>query len=193
MDRAGIIGLLARYLVLIFLGVFITIFYTIFTPLTVYSSYFILSLILEGVRLVPETISFFNPVTVIFFKGYFAKIIPACVGGAAYYLLVILNLGTPMPPVKRVKSLAFLILAFLVLNVVRIVSFALIVPRGYSYFDLAHELTWYVGSTLMVVIIWFVNVFIFKIDKVPFYSDLKNLYIDSVSSANTKKGAVKND
>ncbi len=186
MDKKELIGIISRYFILLLLGVFISLFYVIFTPLTVYSSYFILSKIMDDVRLVPEVISFFNPATVIFFKGYFARIIPACVAGSAYYLLTILNLGTPMPKSKRLKSLLFVMLAFLILNVARISIFAFLVPKGYQYFDFAHELVWYLGSTLMVALIWFANVFIFGLDKVPFYSDLKKIYLEAISKGEVK-------
>ncbi len=186
MNKRDLYLLVGRYSLLLIFGFFISIFYFIFTPLTVYSSFFILSKVMEEVRLVPEVISFVNPATVIFFKGYFARIIPACVAGSAYYLLLILNLSTPMSYGKRAKTLAFSLILFFLLNVARIAVFAVLVPQGYAYFDLAHELTWYIGSTFMVVVIWFLSVFIFKISEIPLYSDLKILYEEAVYQRRSK-------
>ena len=77
------------------LGVY-GVFYLIFTPLTVYPSYWILHS-LYGASLMSGT--------VIFLKGYYATIIPACVAGSAYYLILILNLSTPMPLAKTSSSM----------------------------------------------------------------------------------------
>lgn len=165
-------SLIVRYFILLIIGLTnLSIIYWVFTPLTVYGSYFILSKLTEA-SLISSTVIFTN--------GYYAKIIPACVGGAAYYLLLILNLTTPMKVKQRVYTLIFSLISFLLLNIIRITLFALLVPKGYHYFDLAHELTWYVGSTVFVVIIWFSSTFGFHIKEMPIYSDLKSLYNQSL-------------
>ncbi len=170
MKKKGIINIFLRYITLAVLGLNnLFIFYFIFTPITIFTSYFILNL--------------FDPITIlvksantIIFKDFTIKIIPACVAGAAYYLLLILNLTTPMKKRKRVNSLIFLILSFFILNIIRIVAFTLLASGGFKYFDLAHKTTWYFGSTVMLIIIWFANVKIFKIKEIPVYIDLKNIY-----------------
>jgi hypothetical protein len=63
---------------------------------------------------------------VIFIKGYYAEIINACIAGAAYYFLLILNLSTPMEISKRIKSLVFMFLTFLIINILRIIHLELI-------------------------------------------------------------------
>ncbi len=180
MDKSRVFSLVIRYLVLILLGLGnLYIFYLIFTPLTIYPVFYILSKFFDPIFFLSKT-----PIPAIFFKGYIAHIIPACVAGSAYYLLLILNLTTPMKISKRIYSILFLFIGFLIINIIRIAVFALLVPRGYQYFDITHELTWYFGSTIMVVILWFANILIFKIREIPIYSDIKSLYYEATKHAN---------
>lgn len=160
--------LCARYFVLLLIGLSgMSLFYTLFTPLTVYSVYGILSLTFESATLLANN--------VLFFDGVYAQIIPACIAGAAYYLLLILNLSTPMKEWTRFKSILFISVSFLLVNIVRIVVFAMILSEGYQYFDAAHSIVWHLGSTVIVAAIWFINVQLFKIGGVPVYSDMRNL------------------
>ena len=166
-------ALIARYSILVILAFSnLYIFYKIFTPLTVYPVFWILKS-LYGAQFLQGNI--------IFIKGYYAEIISACVAGAAYYLLLILNLTTPMHIEKRVKSLLAIVFSFLILNIIRILIFIILLFRGYQYFDITHELVWYFGSTLMVVLIWFVNVWIFNINGVPIYIDMLMIFEDITS------------
>jgi len=168
-EKNGVLYLVLRYGVLVLLGLFnLRLFYLIFTPLTVFPVYRVLSLIDPSSRLLGSNL--------IFFSGFYAEIIPACVAGAAYYLLFIFNLTTPMQWSQRWKSLLFLVFSFLFLNILRILVFAGLLSSGFQYFDVAHKLTWYFGSTVMVVIVWFVNVWIFKIKNIPIYTDMKDLF-----------------
>jgi|TARA_Y100000034_G_C6885223_1_gene406347 exosortase/archaeosortase family protein len=187
-------NILIRYLALLVLGVSnLLLFYLIFTPLTFYPVLWALQSLYDAVLStgsITLTCSTINSIpflsnllssiacldTTILFKGYYASIIPACIAGSAYYLLLILNLSTPMPRKTRIKSILFLISTFLILNILRIIFFAnLFVTKGYAYFDLAHTATWYFGSTVLVISIWFSNVLIFKINKIPIYTDLRNI------------------
>lgn len=208
MERKDAMFLFARYLFLILIALpNLFIFYLFFTPLTTYPSYLYLNSVYDakiveqpGI-LLPGGISdnfvqgiynslsgipvissisefFFNPPTVFFFKGYYGELVPACIAGAAYYFLLILNLTTPMSVRKRTLSVAFLLSAFLILNVARIAIFSSLLVQGYEYFDFTHLATWYFGSTAMVVLIWFAGVFIFKIKSIPVYTDIKNIFSD---------------
>jgi exosortase/archaeosortase family protein len=171
MNRKEVIGLILRYLTLVILAIpNLYLFYKIFTPATVYPVFYALKYLYNATLL---------PGNVVFFKGYYANIIPACIAGAAYYLLLILNLTTPMPVKKRIKSIVFLLLAFLFINIGRIILFATLFSTGYKYFDLTHMLTWYIGSTFLVLAIWFSSTAIFKIKEIPIYSDLRNLFKDT--------------
>ncbi len=170
MNKKEIIDLVLRYSVIVLIGLFcIDIIYVIFTPLTIYPASFIL-------KLFYPSLGFEN--SILSFNGYSIIIIPACIAGAAYYLLLILNLATPMKLKTRIKSLSFLIIFFLLLNIIRLVIFALLFLAGYEYFDIAHKAIWYFGSTILVVFLWFVNIAIFKIRQIPAYADLKNLSKD---------------
>lgn len=174
-NRDGL-GLFGRYVFLAVLGIFnLSLFYYVFTPLTVQPAFWILSMMYQNTNLLAGNIFFFD--------GFYAQIIEACVAGAAYYLLLILNLSTPMGVGKRIKSISFLFITFLILNVARIVIFSSLLASGYQYFDIAHEITWYLGSTIMVALIWFVNVWIFKINDVPIYTDVRNIVMDLIGRA----------
>ena len=171
MNKKEVSNLLTRYLVLILLAIpnpFL--FSYLFTPLTVYPVYFILKIFYNAVLLEGN---------VIFFKGYYANIIPACIAGAAYYLLLIFNLTTPMKASKRIKSISYLFISFLFINIIRIILFASLFSIGYKYFSLTHTLTWYMGSTFLVLLIWFSNILIFIIREIPIYSDMKKLFKDT--------------
>lgn len=177
-----------RYFLLLILGLGnLFIFYLIFTPLTVYPVYFFVNLfhdatLLSGTHTYACEItsnSFLEPIacmnTTIFFKDYFASIIPACIAGSAYYLLLILNLTTPMSSKTRIKSIFFILGLFLLLNIGRIFTFAMLFVGSFQIFDLAHTASWYFGSTILVALIWFSNVIIFKIRTIPIYTDIKQI------------------
>lgn len=156
-----------RYLILIFLGIpNLWIFYLIFTPLTIYLVYFLLSLFFNT-TLSGNLISLNNIFPI--------EIIPACVAGSAYYLLLILNLSIPMKINKRLKILAFSFLSLLAINILRIFLLSLLFASRTSFFDITHELFWYFGSIVFVVGIWFAGIKIFKVEGIPFYSDLKKI------------------
>jgi exosortase/archaeosortase family protein len=76
---------------------------------------------------------------------------------------------------KRLKSLLFIILSFLIINVLRITFLTYLFKENLYYSNLTHEITWYLGSTLILVIIWFTNVKIFKIKNIPVFTDVKYL------------------
>jgi len=164
------LGLIIRYLALIVVAVpNLYLFYLVFTPLTVYPVTWILQLVADATPF---------PGNVILVNGIFARIVPACVAGAAYYLLLILNFTTPLTTKTRIKSLIFLWTTFLILNIARIIVFALLFSAGFPYFDLTHTASWYFGSTVLVLLLWFANVSLFKIKAIPLFSDLKTLFSD---------------
>jgi hypothetical protein len=108
-------------------------------------------------------------------SGQLIELIPACIAGSAYFLLTLLNLTTPMGREKRIYSLIYLYAGFLVLNVVRIAVFSLILVSGAPFFDFLHLATWYVGSTVFVIGLWFSQMHVFKISDIPVYTDLQRL------------------
>lgn len=159
--------LIIRYAILVFFGILNNwFFYLIFTPLTIYPSFFILSFFYS-----PSLIS-----NTIIINNFPIQLISACIAGSAYYLLLILNLSTSgIKFGKRIGILLFSFTSLLVINILRIVILSAMFVAGVSFFDIAHELFWYVGSTIFVVGIWFLSVWIFKIKDIPFYSDIKSL------------------
>jgi len=180
MKAGRVTELVVRYLILLLAGLFnLTLFYAVFTPLTVYPLYWILSVIDSGTKLLEG--NFF------YFRGEFLEIIEACVAGAAYYLLLILNMTTPMKLKKRMQSILFLMGSFLVINIIRIGIFAELAVSGSEYFDVAHNIVWYFGSTVIVVAVWFLNVWLFKIKNIPIYSDAKDLFEDVIRKGKKTK------
>jgi exosortase/archaeosortase family protein len=114
----------------------------------------------------------------IIFNSTAISIIPACVAASAYFLLLILNLTTPMKANKRIFSILVSFLLLFFFNILRIVSLSLLLAREYAFFGFIHEFFWYFLSTLFVVVLWFLTAYIFKIKNIPVYSDIKNLLQD---------------
>jgi len=163
--------LLLRYFSLIILA--LNNFYIIsfiVTPLTIYASYFSLNLVYSEIHFIPPRTFFFADLKI--------ELVEACIAVAAYYFLIILNLTTPMKIKKRIFLFAFTILSFFVLNVVRIFVFSILLEKNFHYFDLAHWLIWHFGSTLLLLVLWFAGVRIFKIKEIPVYSDFKEIKKD---------------
>jgi exosortase/archaeosortase len=154
-----------------------SIFYFIFTPLTIYPVFFVIKLLYSSALLNNN---------LIILNSHSITLIPACIAGAAYYLVLILNLATPMDFKARIKSLLFMFISFLFLNVLRILVFTALFAAGFALFDIAHKATWYLGSTVLVVAIWFSAVYLFKIRNTPVYTDFKTLF-----SYTKKKGKGK--
>jgi len=173
MDKKEVWELVLRYGLLLVLGVpNLFLFYFIFTPLTTYPVFAILKLIDPSAALISLT----NPS--ISFNGIIATLVPACIAGAAYYFLMVLNLSTPMPIKKRIWSLVFLFGSFLVLNIIRIVIFANLYANDVPGTSFTHTATWYFGSTLLLLVIWFSNVHLFRIKHIPLYSDIRSIILD---------------
>lgn len=162
------LDILIRYVTLILVALpNLWIFYFIFTPLTVYPLYFLFNLFFDA-SLVGNVINI---------GAYPIELIGACIAGSAYYLLLILNLSTPKITVQKRLKLIFLSFAFfLIINILRIFLLTLMSLSGSSWFDITHKLFWYLGSIVFVIGIWFVEVKLFKIKEIPFYSDMKFLF-----------------
>lgn len=152
-------------MVLIIFGFFISIFYYIFTPFTI----FLLVNILKF---------FFNPIfaykNYIIFKNTIIEIIPACIGGSAYYLLLILNLSTSMKLKNRALSIIFSFSLFFIFNIFRL-FFLIFLEFNSVNTAFFHRFFWYIGSTFFVFLIWLLNIKLFKIEEIPVISDVKYL------------------
>ena len=165
-------ALLGRYIFLVILALFgFFLIYSLLTPLTISPVFWLLKIIYSNIIILPGT-------NTLFIDGNYINLISACIAGAAYYLLLLLNFTTPMNIKTRAKSISFLIISFLFLNILRIFIFTILYLSGYSFFDLTHKIVWYIGSTFLVIGLWFLNVWFFNINAIPFYSDIKNIFGD---------------
>ena len=163
------LDLVTRYAILIIIALpNLWLFYFIFTPLTVYPVYFLLSLFFDTSLMG----------NIILVSHYFPiELIEACIAGSAYCLLLIFNLS--IPKIKLQKRARMILLSFtslLILNILRIFLLSLMFISGTSLFDITHRLFWYLGSVVFVIGIWFAEVKFFKIKEIPFYSDIRNLF-----------------
>ena len=166
--------LFLRYLILVLIAVpGLSLFYFAFKPLTIYPSFFLLNIFYEA-ALANSTIIVGNILSSSF---VLIEIIDACIAGSAYYLLLILNLSVPNIKIaKRIIMIIGSFIAFLALNLIRIFILSVMAISGSSYFDVTHLLFWYIFSVVFVVGIWFLEIRIFRVKKIPFYSDLKFLF-----------------
>lgn len=174
-------GIVARYLLIILLGLGnLYFFYKVLTPLTIYSVYAVLNLFSSNVFVLENWI-YFNNITI--------SIIPACVAGAAFYLLFILNFSTGDLDIK--KRIYVLLSSFLILflfNIIRIVF--LVFMFGSSFFEVMHFVFWNFLSTLAVVGIWFLMVKLYSIKNIPIYSDF--IYLKNIAFGKRLKKKSKN-
>jgi hypothetical protein len=159
--------LFLRYAILILVAFSnLWLFYFIFNPLTIYPVSFFLKLFF------PANLTG----TTIILKDSSIQLVRACIAGSAYYLLLILNLTTPMSLKKRIPSIIFSFSAFLFINIIRILIFSVLFLASFSFFNLIHLIFWYFLSSFIVFLIWIINIKIFKIRAVPIYTDLRFLY-----------------
>jgi|TARA_Y100000310_G_C20607932_1_gene776503 exosortase/archaeosortase family protein len=100
------------------------------------------------------------------------------VAGAAYYLLFVLMIGIKQLNWKKGLKMFFVgSLLILAMNVLRIVILIIISEElGKNYFDAVHLLFWTLVSGVYIAFVWIFLVKKFKVDKIPFYSDLKYFY-----------------
>ena len=161
-----------RYLIILIVALpNLYIFYAVFTPLTVYPLYFIFNLFIEA----------YLSNNTILINGFAIEIIGACVAGSAYYLLFILNMSIPNIKLKkRAQMIIFSFASLLILNILRILILTLFLFTESNYFDITHRFFWYFVSTILVVLIWFTTVKIFRVKDMPIYSDFKFLYKKSI-------------
>ena len=161
-NNKKIVFIFVRYLILITLSISLPVFYRILTPLTIYST--------AGILKIFYSVSIFGDIISI--SGVLIQIISACVAGSAYLLLLIINLTISMNKKQRVYSILFSLGLLFIVNILRIVFLAILLVQGFNFFDFIHKLFWYLLSTVFVIIIWFLTAYLFKIKKIPVYSDL---------------------
>lgn len=164
--KREVIGILFRYLLIVLAGLGnLYIFYKVLTPLTIRTLSFILSLkgevFVKGISIATENLAI--------------VLVPACVAGAAFYLMFILIFSTPnINSLNRLKILIYSFAILFALNVLRIIFLFSI--SNQPYFSLVHWIFWHLLSTIFVVGIWLVFVYTYKIRSIPIYSDAKYIY-----------------
>jgi exosortase/archaeosortase family protein len=141
--------------------------YRIFTPLTLYPVAGLLGLIYEQVNI--------NRDFILIGFHTIIQLVPACIAGSAYILLLILNLSVSMKLRKRIYAIILSFAILLALNILRIFFLAVLYHNGNSFFDITHKFLWYGLSTVFVVGIWFLIVRIFSIKQIPVYTDIKDI------------------
>ncbi len=182
MNKANIklLDFFTRYLILIIVAIpSLWIFYYLFTPITIYPVYFLLNLFFDA-TLYGNTITLGGTAII--------EIIKACIVGSAYYLLLILNLATPK--IKLRKRIIMIVSSFailLLINILRLFLLSILFVSKSISFDLIHKLFWYIGSIIIVVAIWFIEVKIFRIKAIPFYTDIKFFLKSFKNSKKTKR------
>lgn len=172
MNTNDLLSVILRYSILIILalGNFFLIS-KIFGPLTIKTSFFILSRIFS-ISLIGNSFGACGLGIV--------EIISACVAASAYFLLITLNLSTPQIKIqKRILSIIFSISLLFFLNIYRIVILSSLHFVESKIFDVSHLIFWYLLSVIFVISIWFFNVYLFNIKKKPFYDDIIKLYKNS--------------
>ena len=158
--------ILLRYLILLGLMFTLPLIYKIFTPLTIYPSVSLLKLFYD------VTI---NNLLIVINDKTFIQIIPACIAGSAYLLLLMLNLSVPIKLKKRVYLIFISFFTLLILNILRIFILSVLFHHNFIFFDLTHKLFWYFLSTAFVVLIWLFIVKNYSIKEIPVYSDVRYL------------------
>ena len=156
-------------LILLF-AVPLSFFYLIFTPLTIFPSYFLLKL--SGLA------PLFTSSTVINFQDLAIKFVPACIAASAYYLLYISILLTKdLSLMKSIKLFVYGSLLILGVNILRIYIIVLVLIKyGTNYFNAIHLFFWTFVASFYVALVWIFLTRKMKIKSVPVYSDVKYLY-----------------
>jgi len=156
-----------RYICLLICAAFmLPLLYKIFTPLTIFFSATLLKVFYQVT--IADTIIALNATTLV-------QIIPACVAGSAYLLLVLLNLSLPLSFKQRFLSLLFGFSLFFLANILRIVILAILYYHKSLFFNSIHLTLWYLASTLLVIGIWILTVYVFAIKNIPLYTDVTYL------------------
>ena len=154
-----------RYALLLSIAIFnIPIFTFIFTTPTVFLTYKLLSLFhipqLQQATIIVDFVSL--------------TFIEACIAGSAYFLLTILHLSVPWKSIKMLTlSLLSSYFIFFIINILRIFLLAELFIAHSPYFALIHKILWYGVSTLVVIAIWFFQVYHCRINSMPFLTDIK--------------------
>lgn len=158
---------LLRYGLLLALGLSaLAPLYWLITPFTVYA--------VAGVLGLFGTTTILAETTIVF-QGAYIALIPACIAGAAYYLLLICAFTLPLSWAQRFKLIGISWGLFFIGNILRILLATYFITSNQTLFDLTHALFWYAGSMLLVIACWFVTAFYYKVEEIPILTDIQQL------------------
>ena len=154
--------------------------YKLLTPLTIHVLNAVLSIF-------TDTLLIGN---IIHMTNIGIEIVPACVAGSAFYLLLLLLMSTAdIKPQTRTKAI---ITAFAMLFALNLLRILILIPMATAaYFETVHWISWHLVSVVFVVGIWVAIVKIYKIKKIPIYSDIK--YIRSLIKPKKSKRKKKHN
>ncbi len=146
----------------------ISVFSFVFTPLTVYGSYFLSKIFLN--------ITLNENVLVV--NGFPFRIIEACVASAAYYFLWLLCFLTKDIRWKiRAKIIIYGFGLIFLMNIFRIwLLIFLAMNFGFKWFNAVHLAFWNFLTGIYVALVWIFLVWHFRIRSIPIYSDIKEIY-----------------
>ena len=159
---------LIRYLLLF---IPISLIYFIFSPITIYGSYYLIYF------LKPSIIG--NIITV---NGIPFTFIDACIAAYAYYLIWFLSLTAKDVKIKtRVKLILIGFLLILLMNYFRIsLLIYLTVKYGIDAFNIVHMFFWKFLSWFYVALVWIILVKFYRVKSIPLYDDFKYLWKKSL-------------
>jgi exosortase/archaeosortase family protein len=160
-----ITGLFLRYLTVIILGTGnLYLIYKILTPLTIHTTNILLNIFTQTT--LRENVIYFSQATI--------QIVPACVAGSAFYLLIALLFTTAdIKPKTRAYAILTAISIFFILNITRIL---ILIPLiTFPNFETIHWIFWHIVSTVFVVATYIATTKLYKIKSIPVYSDFKYL------------------
>lgn len=146
----------------------VSFFSFLFTPLTIYGSYLVLSILFDVV--VNGRILLVN--------DFPFGIVEACVASIAYYLLWLLVLLTKgITTAVRVKIMVYGFLLIFGMNIFRIWLLVILAMKySFHWFNAVHLTFWYFVTGAFVAFVWIFLVVHYKIRDIPVYSDLKTIY-----------------
>lgn len=163
MTNKKIIRLFLRYLTILILGIGnLYIIYKILTPLTIHTTNILINII------VPTTLTG----NIIQFGQTTIQIVPSCVAGSAFYLLLVLLFTTAdVKPKTRLYAISTAVAIFFALNITRILILVYLIPS--PNFETIHWIFWHTVSTIFVIATYFITIKLYKIKSIPVYSDFK--------------------
>ncbi len=143
-------------------------FYKIIFPITTYPAYFFIKMAYPA-NLINNTI---------FIGGNMINIIPACIAGMAYSLLLFLILFTKGISLNKSLKMFFIGAGLiLIMNILRIdLLIFVLMEFGSDLFEKMHMVFWNFVSGVYVAMVWIYLVKKFKVKNIPIVSDIKELH-----------------